>query len=496
MQYGTIKIGQVIKLMVDAIGEDALMDSLSENEKKSWHKKINRLINEKGIRIDTIREFETLLDDCLEKFKSKGYIQQVHKGMIQTLYWNLLAFVTETLPFSTPTFAEFKSQVMWCIADLFHECIEYNKSKKSYPSNYMDTTVFFIFDYWKIDKYSKTVNLIHNSFKALFGDLSNRYSKSDFFNIWDDKKQEIHKENGNYSKSVNDWLSKDKIPTWKMLKPIFESQLDSKDIKEHDIYFRFKFQLFAACFMKRFINSLYDQKLVKKGFIEEVQEGFLGFYKQMFVYQSFKCLPPNLACGNFMFICLRGLCVPNTKAPISDLIRDIFSEPKLNFGHPESFILQNIRYIDSELAIHSEYEKFMKTDSIFSIKEFWCISKSNIGECSEFFSNWFKGRYFVLKNHIEDSLKFYKKAFKNIYFAGRFMRDFLREILAVMEKCDCKKTDKNEIVDFAHALRFCINRDNKQYEKLNRIIDCSFDEVFPKESFFDTNTSNESVIQL
>lgn len=51
MQYGTIKIGQVIKLMVDSFGEDALMDSLSENEKAAWHKKINRLISEQDIRI-------------------------------------------------------------------------------------------------------------------------------------------------------------------------------------------------------------------------------------------------------------------------------------------------------------------------------------------------------------------------------------------------------------------------------------------------------------
>ena len=33
MQYGTIRIGQVIKLMVDSFGEDALLDSLKENER-------------------------------------------------------------------------------------------------------------------------------------------------------------------------------------------------------------------------------------------------------------------------------------------------------------------------------------------------------------------------------------------------------------------------------------------------------------------------------
>lgn len=494
MQYGTVKIGQVIKLMVDAIGEDALMDSLSEKEKKSWHRKINRLINEKDIRIDTIREFGTLIDDCLEKFKNKGYIQQVHIGMIQTLYWNLLALVTETLPFSTPTSDEFEKQVMWCIADLFHECLEFQKTQENIPVNCMNTTLFSFFDYWKIDEYSKHVSLIHNSFNSLFNDLSNKYSKSDFFKIWDDKKQEIHKESGKYSKSVNDWLSKDKIPTWKMLKPIFESQLNSNDNADLVIYSLFKFQLFAACFMKRFIKSLYEQKLVRKGFIEEVQEGFLGFYRQMFVYQSFKTLTINLAYGNFMFICLRGLCVPNTKLPVSDLIREAFS--KLDKRHPDWFILQNICYIDSELAIHPEYEKFSKIGSSFSSKEFWCISRRNIGKCSDFFLNWFKGRYLVLKNHVQDSLNFYRKAFENKYFAGQFTADFIREILAVMEKCDCKKTDKNEIVDFAHALKFCINRGNKQYEELNRIIDCSFDEVFPKESFFDTNISNESVIQL
>ena len=88
MQYGTIRIGQVIKLMVDSFGEDALLDSLKENERDSWHRKINRLISEKDIRIDSVREFEFLFNGYLQKAKEKGYIQQVHIGM---MYPSILA---------------------------------------------------------------------------------------------------------------------------------------------------------------------------------------------------------------------------------------------------------------------------------------------------------------------------------------------------------------------------------------------------------------------
>ena len=73
MQYGTIRIGQVIKLLVDSFGEDALMDSLPKSEQTAWHKKISRLISEKDIRIDAIRDFENLFYDFLRKAKEKGY---------------------------------------------------------------------------------------------------------------------------------------------------------------------------------------------------------------------------------------------------------------------------------------------------------------------------------------------------------------------------------------------------------------------------------------
>lgn len=85
MQYGTIRIGQVIKLLVDSFGEDALMDSLPKSEQTAWHKKISRLISEKDIRIDAIRDFENLFYDFLRKAKEKGYIQQEHVGMIQKI---------------------------------------------------------------------------------------------------------------------------------------------------------------------------------------------------------------------------------------------------------------------------------------------------------------------------------------------------------------------------------------------------------------------------
>ena len=126
--------------MVDSFGEDALLDSLKENERDSWHRKINRLISEKDIRIDSVREFEFLFNGYLQKAKEKGYIQQVHIGMIQTLYWNLQALVTETTPYSAPTQNEVELQIMWCIADLFHECMEAGKRNKNLNKDVMDVT--------------------------------------------------------------------------------------------------------------------------------------------------------------------------------------------------------------------------------------------------------------------------------------------------------------------------------------------------------------------
>ena len=480
MQYGTIRIGQVIKLLVDSFGEDALMDSLPKSEQTAWHKKISRLISEKDIRIDAIRDFENLFYDFLRKAKEKGYIQQEHVGMIQTLYWNLLALITATTPYSVPTKEEVQLQIMWCLADLFHESMEFKKKAKNMNPNVVDTTVFYIYDLWKIDNYEKEVDLIKNSFKALFSDLHENYTRNQFYEIWNNKKAEIDGGRGDYSKSVNDWLAKNKIPTWKMLKPIFESQLDTSNERDAGNYFIFKFHLFTACFIKRFFNSLKEQDLIDKSFFDIIQQGFLSFYQYMFVKKSFKLLKYSDTI-NFMFMCLKGLCIPNTNAPISDLIRDAFSkEDKM---HPDFHILQKIAFIDAELAIFPEYEKFIK-ERQFDEGLFELLLYKSIGVCSDFFYNWMKGRYLVLKSKFEEGFTFYNKAFEYKYFAGKFLPDYLREFLAVMKKTKAKKTDYNPIVDFAHAVQYSINNDNMKYQKWNRNIDCDFENVFPKDAFF------------
>ncbi|MBQ5536527.1 MAG: hypothetical protein IIU02_01230, partial [Treponema sp.] len=58
MQFGTIKTGQIVKLFTDSVGLDALLESVSDREKASVKKMIQRLEKEDGIRIDTIRQFE------------------------------------------------------------------------------------------------------------------------------------------------------------------------------------------------------------------------------------------------------------------------------------------------------------------------------------------------------------------------------------------------------------------------------------------------------
>lgn len=459
MQYGTIRIGQIIKLMVDSFGEDALLDSLKESKRGSWHRKINRLISEKDIRIDTVREFEQLFYGFLQKAKEKGYIQQVHIGMIQTLYWDLQALVTETTPYSMPTPNEVQLQIMWCLADLFYECMEAGKKNKNL---------------------SKEVCLMNNTFRILFSDLQTKYSHNMLYKLWDDKKAELDGAKGDYSKSVHDWISENKTPKWKMLKPILESTLSTTNSTEQGIYYRFKFQLFAACFMNRFIRSLEEQKLITDSFLPVIQEGFLKFYHYLFIEKSFKYLQPSDTV-NFMFMCLRGLCIPTTNAPISDLIREAFS--KEDVRHPDFHILQKIAFVDAELAIYPEYEKFVKLNKFdSSILEF--LSKDSIGECSNFFYNWFKGRTCVLLNKIEEGFVYYQKAYNYKYFGGQFLSGFLTEILAVMQKLKLRKPELNIIVDFAHAIQYSINQDNKQYAKLNRNIASDFDVVFPAEARF------------
>ena len=122
IQYGTIRIGQIVKLLSDSIGMDALL--YNEPKKDSTTKMIQRLIEEKEGRIDNLRKFEELLKDFCKDSLKHNLINKAHSYLITSLYYDLLALITKTNPYNNPTQKEVELQVMYCLALTYREIFD------------------------------------------------------------------------------------------------------------------------------------------------------------------------------------------------------------------------------------------------------------------------------------------------------------------------------------------------------------------------------------
>ena len=105
-----------------------------------------------------------------------------------------------------------------------------------------------------------------------------------------------------------------------------------------------------------------------------------------------------------------------------------------------------------------------------------------MGDCKNFYYNWFKGKYHVLCHQFDSGLDYYKKAFEYKYYGGKALPYFLEEMIVLMKKCKVGKIEQNHIYEWANALRFYIYESDKD-NKTRIDIRTTFEEVFPEESF-------------
>ena len=495
MQYGTIRIGQIVRVMKDAIGQEALLESCSEESYESNRKMLTRLSKEDEIRIDNLNNFQKMIEDFSSWGFEKGFINKIHKFILPTVYYDLVALIRNTNPYNTPTQKEVELQIMYIIALTLREIAdELQKQNQGYQFFGMEYALTSI-NFWEVYHYEKYTKLIPAAFDYIFSELeATKTSKSELFRYWDSLSLSTKT---NFSKSVNDWTKKYKTPSWNIIKTIFESE--APEYINHSCYFLFKTRLFLAYFIENFLSSLENQGLVSKDFRSTVGTGLYKFCYYTFVVKSFKNLILQ-DCQNPMFTMLRFLLNPVNKGFISEYIREAFFKEGDESGSLYYLPLEKIYYpmfevpqlnydlaafrevicTEARLSIFPEYGDF--SEKAIQEKDIENISKKNIGVCADFFYNWLKGRYFVLNREFEKGLSYYKAAFEFRYFGGKYLSQYLEEFLALIQKQNCKKKDFNKIHDLAVAMRYCFEKIDKD-NGLNRNLRNDFDEIFPSESF-------------
>ncbi|MDD5929357.1 MAG: hypothetical protein PUC37_06070 [Spirochaetales bacterium] len=511
IQYGTIRIGQIVKLFVDGIGFDALLDSVPESEKESTKKWIQRLEDEEG-RIDNLRQFERLLKDFFKNCLDNNYINKAQSTGIQMFYYDMLALITKTNPYNNPTQKEVELQVMYCIALTFRELYDDIATRDNNPPGYILQEALYFFNFWRTTSYQQNLKLIPSCFDFIFSLSEN--PKADLIKLWEDTKdnQENDKGKTSYLKTINDWTEKGVNPTWKNIKPILASKLpDTIEIKESKYNYEiFKYNLFSACFLTRFFKSLEEQYLVSENFKETVQNGLRWFYYYAFEKHGDFTTYKDWECKNPMFSLMRFLVHPSPKnrSLVSDLIYEAFDKEigltpvgmyeckSLYYIPIERIHFPVIEYseLQDELDIHSIIYQtniqlstwsdfgFYKNKEIKQEDLEYTLNLPIMGECRNFYYNWFMGKYFVLCHEFEKGLDFYKKAFEYRYFGGKVLCMYLEEFIVLMEKCKSRKIELNHVHEWANALRLYIYETDK-YKSERTALRNSFEEVFPEEAF-------------
>lgn len=511
IQYGTIRIGQIVKLFVDAIGFDALLDSIPESEKESTKKWIQRLEDEEG-RIDNLRQFERLLKDFFQNCLDNNYINKAQSTGIQMFYYDMLALITKTNPYNNPTQKEVELQVMYCIALTFRELYDDIATRDNNPPGYILQEALYFFNFWRTTSYQQNLKLIPSCFDFIFSLSEN--PKADLIKLWEKTKDEQENDKGktSYLKTINDWTEKGVNPTWKNVKPILAAKLpDTIKIKESKYNFEiFKYNFFSACFLTRFLKSLEEQHLVSENFKETVQNGLRWFYYYAFEKHGDFTRYEWHEVQNPMFTFMRFLVHPSPKnrSLLCEYIVEAFDK-EIGLTPPEMYERKSIYYIpkdkiyfpvidDKELSNDLRtfsliYETFMELSTWKGlgrfddkeVKEYEIEAIMNlpyVGDCKNFYYNWLKGKYHVLCHEFETGLDYYKKAFDNRYYGGKFLSVYLEELVVLIQKCGTKKTEYNHIHEWANALRLYIqetDKDKSEHLELRN----TFEEVFQEEAF-------------
>lgn len=511
VQYGTIRIGQIVKLFADGIGFDALLDSVKDELKDSTKKRIQRLENEEG-RIDNLREFESLLKEFCNWAVSEKFINQAHQYIIPTLYYDMLALIPNTNPYNNPTKNEVELQVMYCIALTYREIYDHLKKKEGLSDGDTLQLTLGMFDFWIHNNHSENVKLIPSCFAFLFS-VTNA-PKARMYEYWDslrdnnDKKSnpDDDKIKNTISKNINDWTQNNVIPKWANLKILLSSPKPATiNFLESDTnYTLFKTKLFLGTFFTNFFNSLEEQKLVSTDFKETVQNGIRWYYWYLFENKGNFSVYKTEEVKNPMFSLMRFLVHPTERNRlVSEYIYEAFDKeigPYEGFGKSLYFIPKDrihfpILNVDEQDDIYKIYQIIFETFNELStdptlgnfknkiIKEHeidMILNLPVMGICKEFYYNWFKGKYHVLCHDFEGGLEYYKKAFENRYFGGKALYYFLDEIVVLMKKCNEKKVEINHIYEWANAIRLTIcSRNNINNNDLQK----SFNDVFPEEAF-------------
>ena len=470
IQYGSIKLSQVASVMIDGIGQRALLECVDASEfdrTKQMLKRIKHIDdNTSKASFKIVKDFENLLLFFFEWAKDNGYTQ--YYDFFILFYEELKSMIYEIdSPFYT-TQKNIQNHLLFSIRNIVIKLCD--GMRENYPNdpevNILEN-VLSKFDIWgSPDNYDEDILPLKSAFMFLKKMIINK-DKAE--HEWD----RISKDTNLYKKTER-WCSGKQRPSWRELKQFLDVHPFPSDkcIAQFEMYKKFEvtkpfYNDFKDVMTKKRSNlHISDEFLYNpaEDELNDINYTYPAFSNMLFfayfitnVADSME--KQNLISQEFRFMVRNGL-----RMFYRDFFSDSLSDEKEAYKDNVLYmVLTDFFYYgkrsNHEIYNNSEEEKLQMTignpfDKELSLTEI-CknYSKKIIGEAYVFFMNWKLGEFYIGMQKYEKAIPFFVKSFeKGRYFAGKYMNVFLFETINFSTLNNEKKATIRRMVEFAEVV--------------------------------------------
>lgn len=269
----------IIKLFVDAIGQDAFKDFYDFNweaRKKEIQKLLKNDYNFDIIHDSNFQRVLDILNDFVDWAIKKDYINSWDKWAILDLMIPYMHAIQFTLQNEIPESEFNEYTIMYSICNAYKRTVQEALKTKDFNNNRSGAITLAIYQfnfYLPSYEYTKIVEPLEGVFDLL---LALTKDQKQLFKYWNDKKYEIdEKDSTDLKKLIQRWTkTKTSRPSWQVIKLFMNEELlpdenlidqPFPDMSGRDLYLTFRRKVFPAYFITSLFDSLDDH-----GFLDPV----------------------------------------------------------------------------------------------------------------------------------------------------------------------------------------------------------------------------------
>ena len=250
----------IIKLFVDAIGQDAFKDFYDFNweaRKKEIQKLLKNDYNFDIIHDSNFQRVLDILNDFVDWAIKKDYINSWDKWAILDLMIPYMHAIQFTLQNEIPESEFNEYTIMYSICNAYKRTVQEALKTKDFNNNRSGAITLAIYQfnfYLPSYEYTKSVEPLEGVFDLL---LALTKDQKQLFKYWNDKKYEIdEKDSTDLKKLIQRWTkTKTSRPSWQVIKLFMNEELlpdenlidqPFPDMSGRDLYLTFRRKVFPA----------------------------------------------------------------------------------------------------------------------------------------------------------------------------------------------------------------------------------------------------------